>query len=615
MGNPVQRIAARLRRRWKAAAVLIILAAGGAALGASPALRERTHESWHRILVWAGMGGVPGSSDTMYWCPMHPQIKSTKPNSACPICNMALVELEGGDTKAPEHLTLTARQVQQAGVASGPVVRRELYREIDTTGRIAYDERRLAKITSWVQGKSRIEKLYVSFMGQEVKQGEPLAELYSPELIAAQQEYLSQLDGAGARSRTGLGRDLLASVRQKLKYQGLTEAQIDRLQETREVVDRIPIYSPISGTVLERHAAEGQYVSEGDVLFEIADLSHLWLFVDVFEDEISLVDVGHPVELTVRSFPSETFTGRVSFIGPMVMSESRVVRVRVDVPNPNGKLKPGMYARAQLRKEFSEILAVPEAAVLWSGQRAIAIVEAGDGIFVPREVEIGRRWLYAADATPRPAGELEFGRDRERYHEVLAGLFPGEQVVMAGTFLLSAESQVQGAMTKMLPPREHRVTLEEAVGTELAAGIRELLDRYYALSGALAEDQLSAATAAFEAVAEAADSLAQRAEQENASRLAGQASQLADDARDVTAHPPGDLHAARTGFGRVSRSMVRLLAQNGGQTLFGRDLFLFRCGMAKVGYENWLWWSEEKFNPYMGQKMLTCGSKLDVLKP
>lgn len=579
---------------------------------------------WQRALRGAGIGGPETESNMVYWCPMHPQIKRSQ-SGTCPICNMALAELEGGEVEIPDALTLTGQQVLQAAVATEPVVRRRLYREIDTTGRLDYDERLLANITSWIKGKSRIDKLNVNFEGQHVEIGTVMAELYSPQLLTAQQEYLIQLPANSSRSgsdtRSGspnglrIGRiNLLESARQKLLYQGLTAAQINLLASTGTVSDRIPISAPISGTVIQRHVQEGDWVQEGESLFQVANLKHLWLFADLYEEELPLVKLGQTVTLSVQSRAGESFEGEVSFIDPKVQAETRTARVRIEVPNPKGQLMPGMYARVRFKVELPETLAVPAGAVLWSGQRRVVLVKTGEGTFEPREVRLGAKWLYPILDEPRVTQNLEFGADRQRYHQVLGGLQPGDDVVTAGAFLLNAESQFQSILTKTLAPASRSATLEEAIGEPLAERLRTVLDAYYKLSHTLADDELQAVSGRAESLAQVLSALAGQAEQEQASGLAEEAERLAQFTEDFTGDGLKNLHEARVGFGRISRGLVKLLAENGGQTLLGKDLFLFRCGMAKVGYENWLWWSREKLNPYMGKKMLDCGTQLSAFE-
>jgi Cu(I)/Ag(I) efflux system membrane fusion protein len=618
----MDKLLALLRQHWGKASSLAVLLICGAALLVSPTLRDQAHRAWHGAAAWVGLADTSAGPGKVFWCPMHPQIKSDRENAICPICTMALIELKGGVVDPPENLILTTQQIQQAGVASEPAMRRTLYREIDTTGRIAHDERRYAGISSWISGKSRIDKLHVNFTGEFVRKGAPLVELYSPTLITAQEEYLIALDarvrraGRSGADRLGLGQDtLFEAARQKLIYQGMTLAQIEQLRTTRTPLSRIPIYAPVSGTVIHRHVQEGEYVNEGDWLFHLSDLTQLWLMVDVFEDELPLVEIGGNVEFTVESLPGEKFSGRIAFVEPKVDPKTRSIRVRLDVENPQRKLMPGMYARAVLRRNITAALAVPENAVLWSGQRSVVIVRDGEGTFRPREVELGSRWLYARENTKAKRASLGFGDGSIRYHEVLAGLTPGEIVVTSGAFLLNAESQFQSVLTKMLPPVNERATLEQVLGDPLAGQIRQVLGAYFKLSEALADDQIEQAFARLATLSVASQSLAQSAVDQGAGELARDAQKFAQLTAELAAAPIKDAKDARTRFGRISHDWTTLLARHGGKSLFGKDLYQFECGMAKVGYERWLWWSPETHNPYMGQAMPKCGKKLDVLEP
>jgi hypothetical protein len=592
------------------AALLVLAGSTAAVMFSSEGMRVRALSAWQGALEWAGVTGHAPAEGNRYWCPMHPQIKRTDANEVCPICNMALVPLEEGAGDTSGGLVLTARQVQQAGVVTEPVLRRQLQREIDTTGRLDYDERLHRRVTSWVKGKIRIDKLHVKFVGDYVEKGKMVAEIYSPELISAQDDLLINLESE-ANGR------LVESTKQKLLYLGMTPDQIEELIRRRKVQQSIPLYAKASGTVIKPPVREGDWLNEGEPLFHLVDLSQLWLYADVYEEEAPLIEPGQEVTFSIRALPKEQVKGKVAFIDPMVQRDSRTVRVRIDVANerldgpvrsgqpPEWKLKPGMYARVQFQARLPEVLAVPESAVLWSGRRRVVLVKESKGRFQPREVRLGQKWLYPCEGPTRPDRKLDFGAREGRYHEVLAGLHPGEEVVTAGAFLLNAESQFQGILTKLLPAQSESATFPEILGELLASHVRDVLDAYYQLSRALADDNLDAVPGRAKALADSAEKLQRQAQQAHNNPLGVGARQLARLANGLQAPAPKDLREARFAFARVSHLLVQLLAENGGKALFGKDLFLFECGMSRVGYEKWLWFSDVILNPYMGQgKML-----------
>ena len=615
-------------RHWLKLVMIVVLLTGTTGIVTSSELRDRLHVAWHDFLAWADLVPADSGDGPTFWCPMHPQIRSNQANAVCPICNMALVELEGDVSGDQHHLVLMPQQVQQAGVAVEAVRLRNLYRAIDTTGRLDYDETRRVGISSWISGRARIEKLHVNFTGQTVRKGDLMAEVYSPELITAQEEYLIALEQISKRQGgvtgsnrflvTGFAGDLARSARQKLLYQGMKPDQIEELAKAGKVLDLIPVHAPASGTVIERHVQEGQYVKEGDWLFHLADLSHLWLFVDVFEEELGSVTIGTPVDVRVQAFPQERFVGKTAFIDPRVDPKTRTVRIRIDVDNDDGRLLPGMYARAVVRETMPSVLAVPENAVLWSGKRTVVLVRTGRGTFEPREVELGRKWLLEAEPTPDHSDDGDPIANPtisgQRYHEVAAGLYPGEEVVTAGAFLLNAESQFRNVLVKMLPPKEDRITLAEAVGAAVAPRIESVLNAYFELSAALADDRIDDVPDRIRQLRSATQELVATAAREKLEKLHHDAQAFLK-VVGTAGGPVADAKDARTRFGRISHQLTRLLVENGGRTLFGRSLFQFECGMAKVGYERWLWRTPQIFNPYMGHRMLQCGKRLEVLEP
>lgn len=306
-----------------------------------------------------GQAQVSVQGEFEWYCPMHPSVVRGDPGEKCPICGMPLSKRKRGERPKGQELeiSLTETRVQQAGLATEEVVYRTLVREIRTVGFIEYDERRLAHITARTAG--RIDKLFADFTGMTVKKGDPLVWIYSPELVSTQEEYLlawraleqiqslppqQQSPGAVERARRAA-----SSARERLALWGMTEEQLKALELSGKVETHVQVHSPIDGTVIARHVLAGQYVGEGAELYEVADLSWVWVQAEVFESDVGLVKLGQAVEVSTEAYPAERFTGAVSFVAPTVQAQTRTLRIRMDVNNDGQKLKPGMYVNATLR--------------------------------------------------------------------------------------------------------------------------------------------------------------------------------------------------------------------------------------------------------------------------
>lgn len=360
-----------------------------------------------------------------HWtCSMHPEVRQSGPGK-CPICGMELLavtraEVESGDIR------IEADRQQVLGVGTSAVELRPVAAEVKAVGRVAFDETRLEDVT--VKYGGYIGRLYVEQTGQAVRRGQTLFTLYSPELYAAQQEYLATLASQKAARQTSVpdrADYLVAAARQKLRLWDLSDAQIRRIAETGEAVREIAVASPASGYVVEKDVVQGAAVQPGMRLFRIAGLDRVWVEAEVYESELPRVRAGQSAVVTLPYLPGEELRGRVSLILPALNPESRTGRVRIEIANSRGLLKPDMYADVLLRTEGKEVPMVPESAVVYTGPRQIVFVDLGEGRFRQQEVRLGAK---SGDA-----------------FEVLSGLQPGDRVVTSGNFLIDAEARLRGS--------------------------------------------------------------------------------------------------------------------------------------------------------------------------
>lgn len=333
-------------------------------------------------------------------------------------------------------IEITPEQQRLMGVKTVEVLVKPLQKIIRTVGRIEYDESRLATVNTKFEGW--IEKLYINYTGRYVKKGEPLAEIYSPELYATQQEFINLLkwknsgsrvkgQGSGTEIDKMLSRDaesIIEAAKQRLRLWNITDEQIKKIEESEKPIRTLAIYSPVSGYVIQKTALQGMRVMPGERLFDVADLSSVWIISDIYEYELPLIKVGQTAKITLSYAPDREFQSKIDYIYPALSGETRTAKVRFTIPNPDGRLKPQMFTNVEVKIDLGKRLAIPDDAVIDTGTRQIVYVDKGDGYFEPREVMLGLR--------------------AEGLREVVMGLKAGEKVASSATFLIDSEAQLKG---------------------------------------------------------------------------------------------------------------------------------------------------------------------------
>lgn len=382
---------------------------------------------------------APQPATSKYTCPMHPNVVQDGPGT-CPICKMDLVPAETGKAEpaAAGHsvVVLDAARRQLIGLATAPAIRGAIGGEVRATGRVTADETRIhhvhTKYEAWV------EELFADFTGKWVRAGEPLARIYSPELLAAQEEFLlalraqERLAGKESGPTEGSASALVESARRRLILLDVTSAEIDAIARRGTTQRTVTLHSPFSGYVIAKVALHGMKATPMDSLFDIADLSTVWVIADVYESELARVSIGQRARMSLAYRPGREWHGRVTWIEPIVDPATRTVKVRLEFANPKGELKPEMFASVVLSAPEREALTIPEDAVVDGGLTRVVFVDKGDGRIEPREVTIGQR-----------------GNGRA---EVLSGLAEGEQVATRANFLLDSESRLKAALEAIAAP-------------------------------------------------------------------------------------------------------------------------------------------------------------------
>lgn len=372
-----------------------------------------------------------------FHCPMHPTYTSDK-NDGCPICGMDLVPIpdskkdvsSGKGTKGLAAVTVSQENIKRLGLTFGTIELKPFQKEIRTSARIIADETRMQRVTARIDGW--VEKLFVNVTGQNVSKGSPLLTIYSPELVAAQQELLTaltmvdQFKDGDYQVLSKQGKNMLEAARLRLKLWEISDKQIEQIIKNKQVQKTITLYAPASGVVSEKTVLQGQKIMAGEPLMVITDLSHVWGMADIYEADVAYVKLGTSIEIHLPNQPEKTFSGKISFLEPGLDPTTRTLKARVDILNTGMNLKPEMYADAIIKIDLGEKLSIPVNAVMRSGERDYAFVVGKEDRLLPVEVKIGPR----------------FGD----FYEMVTGLYEGDLFVTSANFLIDSESSIKAAL-------------------------------------------------------------------------------------------------------------------------------------------------------------------------
>jgi len=593
---------------------------------------------------------VSQSEAPQWWtCSMHPQIQQPK-KGKCPICFMDLIPVtsESGDV-GERQISFSQAAIKLMEIETAPVERKFVEAQIRMVGKVDYDETRVKNITAWVPG--RIDRLYVDFTGIIVSKGDHMVDLYSPELISAQAELLQALKAAGNVKTSNsemVTRTTLATLdasREKLRLLGLSDEQLGKIESSGKPVTHITIYSPMGGVVIHKNAAEGLYVNTGTPIYQVADLSHLWVKLDAYESDLPWIRYGQNVEFVAEAYPGEIFKSKISFIDPVLNDKTRTVKLRMNVDNAAGRLKPGMFVRATVRSGVAmggrimdpdmagkwicpmhpavvkteaascdicgmdlvtteslgyiidtpneAPLVIPASAPLITGTRAVVYVRLPDKekpTFEGRQVTLGPR-----------AGE---------HYLVKEGLAEGELVVKKGNFKIDSALQIQAKPSMMSAESGHKHEIIE-VDDEFRGQIQMVVEKYLSLHEALAGDDLGLAATAAKSAIESLSKI-------DMSLLSGESHNVwmaysggmgkALDAIQKAA----DINAARREFEMLSNELIAVVGQFGIPE--SRQLYRIHCPMVFNNKgADWLQADKNIRNPYFGASMLKCGEVVKMI--
>ena len=566
-------------------ALLVGLGAGYLLFGGGTATEAAEHQH------------VTDSAGTTWTCSMHPQIRRDEPGD-CPICGMDLIQQSEVSSNDPLNFEMTREAARLANIQTTIVGESaaESGTALQLSGKVQADERRASSQVAQVPG--RIEKLYVSFTGEQVYKGQKLAELYAPDLITAQRELLEAVKLQEVNPK------LVEAARHKLRYWKISKQQIDEIIKSGEIQETFPLYATESGVVTQRRVAVGDYVAQGEPLFDLMNLSTVWVIFDAYEEDLPQIGLGDRVTFSTPAVPGQRFSGKVTFIDPVIDKDRRVAAVRTEVRNPNGKLKPEMLVMGELQAETTGeklALTVPKSAVLWTGERSVVYVKVPD-----------------TDIPTFQYRELELGEALGDRYRVLDGLEAGEEVVTYGNFSIDAAAQLNNQASMM--NRDIQIKGESGA---------KKIPNYQAAAPQAFKQQLGSAIEAYlrlkdalvatdaETAAAKATSFTNEVEKVSSEELTGDAlaywrqqrGALIAHGKNIT--KSGEVSEQRTQFDFLSQTLIKTVKAFGAAE---QTYYVQHCPMA-FDWEGADWISdvEEIRNPYFGDEMLTCGTVEETL--
>lgn len=552
-------------------------------------------------LIFDGDGGKEESSkkeetekNQVWTCSMHPQIRQSEPGN-CPICGMELIPVDENADQIASEVKMSPAAMQLADIQTALIEKETPVKRVQLNGKVQPDETQVFSQSSHLPG--RIEQLMINYTGERVREGQTLAMIYSPELVTAQEELFEAYKIREAQPQ------LYQAAREKLKNWKLTTDQIDQIVEEGKVREQFPILADVSGVVLKKKVNLGDYIKKGESIYDIADLSSVWVLFDIYESDISWINEGDAVSFSVKSYPGEEFTGKIAFIDPVINSRTRVAQARVKISNPSGQFKPEMLVEGVVEnplQDRKEAIVVPKSTVMWTGERSVVYIKH-----------------VREDKISFSMREVTLGEALGNQYIIKEGLEAGEEIAVHGTFSIDAAAQLAGKPSMMNKDAgksengEKGDSVEQlAINDEAREAIRPVLQHYLEVQSGLANDDFEHAQKAVKKLRKAIKEVDMQLFQGEAHQFWMKRSENLEAPLSKAVEAEA-IESLRKTFKPLSAEIILLFKAFGSSEA---SLFVDYCPMADSD-KGATWLSDEEAirNPYFGSSMLKCGEVKEVI--